>query len=156
MSSTTPTTKSAAAVNERVLIDTNVLVMAYDAERNGHLAARTLIESDPRDVAVTHQNLREFLNVMTRPREQNGYGLSGAEANAVWADHTATLTFLSERSDSQRRLQGLVSSGLALGKQVHDANLAAVALDHGATAIVTDNARHFERFTHLIAIETLL
>ena len=38
---------------------------------------------------------------------------------------------------------------------MHDANVVAVALAHGAAAIVTDNRRHFSRFADLIAIEGL-
>lgn len=41
----------------------------------------------------------------------------------------------------------------ARGKQVHDANLVAVALAHDATAIVTGNTRHFARFASTIVIE---
>ena len=52
-------------------------------------------------------------------------------------------------------LLDLVSDGLAIGKQVHDANIVAVALTHDASAIVTDNARHFERFAHLVEIHSL-
>lgn len=38
---------------------------------------------------------------------------------------------------------------------MHDANVVACALAHGATSIVTDNTRHFTRFADLIAIEVL-
>jgi hypothetical protein len=49
----------------------------------------------------------------------------------------------------------LVGQDLAAGRQVHDANVVAVALAHGAAAIVTSNSRHFSRFTELIVVEGL-
>jgi hypothetical protein len=38
---------------------------------------------------------------------------------------------------------------------VRDANLVSVALAHDASAIVTDNTRHFSRFADLIGVEGL-
>lgn len=142
-------------VTERVLVDTNVLVAAFDEARPGHLPARTLIESDPRELCVAGQSHREFLDVLTRPRADNGYGLAGAAAVMVWNDHTATMQVLDGDARTRARFAGLIGADRALGKQVHDANLVAVAVEHGAAALITANRRHFERFADLIRIEDL-
>lgn len=142
-------------MTDRVVLDSNVLIAALDDSRPGHLAARMIIESDPRALAITGQNLREFLSTMTRPRESNGYGLAGERAVADWTEITSTLEFVPETSGSQRLLESLVSNGRATGKQVHDANLVAVAVDQGASTLITANLRHFERFAELIEIEEL-
>ena len=65
------------------------------------------------------------------------------------------MEIVGENADTTNRLLSLVSQGPAAGKQVHDANIVAVALGASAVAIVTDNIRHFERFTDLIAVEPL-
>jgi predicted nucleic acid-binding protein len=143
-------------MTERVLLDTNVLIAAADESRDGHLEARRLIEAEPRDLIIAGQSAREFLVVATRPLDVNGYGLSSPHAAAVLAEHTATLTVVDESGQSRRTLIGFVASNLVRGKQIHDANLVAVALDHGATAIVTANPGHFDRFAHLIRVESLV
>lgn len=140
---------------ERALIDTNVLVAATDRTRSGHLAARTLIESDPRALCITPQVLREFLAVATRPVADNGLGMSGARAVAALAEATSTVDLIEETAGSRSLLAALVADDKATGKQVHDANLVASAVVHDVGTVVTANRRHFERFTDLIAIEDL-
>lgn len=142
-------------VVERVIIDTNVLVAAADSTRPGHLAARSLIESDPRALCVSGQVLREFLVVGTRPVAQNGLGMAGPAVVMALAEHTSTLGLVDETAGSRQLLSSLVAEGRAAGTQVHDANLVAVAVEHGATTIITANRRHFERFADLIEIEDL-
>ncbi|MFT4263123.1 MAG: PIN domain-containing protein [Nocardioides sp.] len=143
-------------MSERVLVDTNVFVHAYDARRSAHHhQARSLLESDPRALAASHQSMREFLAVATRPVASNGYGVHGPAAARAWRALTGTIDSLVETKASQSLLLEFVDAGLASSRQVHDANLVAVALDHGATTLITDNVRHFERFAHLIRIEPL-
>jgi hypothetical protein len=62
---------------------------------------------------------------------------------------------LPEDVSTTRRLMGLIAERSAAGKQVHDANVVAVALANQASGIVSDNARHFSRFADLIGIESL-
>ncbi|WP_300683576.1 hypothetical protein [Nocardioides sp.] len=47
---------------ERALVDTDVIVTAYDPARAGHHQARALLESDPRDLIVATQSFREFVD----------------------------------------------------------------------------------------------
>jgi predicted nucleic acid-binding protein len=143
-------------MTDRVLVDTNVLIAAVDSARPGHIEAQELIEGDPRALAVTGQIMREFLVVMTRPVAVNGYGVRGDSAVAVWSEITSTLDLLDEGVGSQQLLRTFVADGRALGKQVHDAQLVAVAVDRAATSIVTANRRHFERFADLLTIEDLV
>ena len=142
-------------MTERVLLVSNVLIAAIDASRPAHLTARTIIESDPRALAITGQNLREFLATLTRPSASNGYGIAGHRAVADWTEITSTLELLLETPGSQQLLTSLIADGRAVGKQVHDANLVAVAVDHGASTLITANRRHFERFSDLIQVEEL-
>jgi len=142
-------------MTDRVLLDTNVLIAAVDRDRPGHLAARRLVESDPRALAITGQNLREFLVALTRPRANDGYGQTGPTAVAYWSEVSATLDSVEETRASRQLLASLVAGEKAVGKQVHDANLVAVAIEHGARAIVTASPRHFARFADLIEIEAL-
>jgi hypothetical protein len=59
------------------LIDTGVLLRAFDASYSGYQdirrAIRMLWARQERLVVVTLQNLAEFWNVSTRPVDKNGY-----------------------------------------------------------------------------------
>jgi predicted nucleic acid-binding protein len=88
-----------------VLVDTNVLLRQFEPGHSHHRAAvdstaRLLLRSEP--VHVTTQNVAEFWAAATRPRTQNGLGLTVAVAAApldrierVFAllpDHPASMT----------------------------------------------------------------
>lgn len=137
------------------LIDTNVLLAATDVARRAHDAALHLLDHDRRALVVTPQIVREFLAVATRPIELNGLGLTGSDAAANLGELLEVLDVVDEDLDSVDRLTVMVSSGVAAGKQVHDANVVAVALARSIDAIVTDNVRHFARFSEMITIEPL-
>jgi len=110
---------------------------------------------DERGLAISPQIVREYLAVTTRPVERNGLGMSGGDAVANVEQFLGAMMILSEGSGTTAKLLALIGMRSALGKQVHDANVVAVALAHSATAIVTDNPRHFRRFASTIVIEDL-
>jgi predicted nucleic acid-binding protein len=138
-----------------VVVDTNVLLAATDRSRAAHSAATQFINEDERRLSLTPQVVREYLAVTTRPVEVNGFGLSGKDAVANVEQFLDDMELLPEDGATRRRLVDLIAHDSAAGKQVHDANVVAVALAHKAGAIVTDNARHFSRFADLITIENL-
>jgi len=146
---------TSADLTTLVVVDTNVLLAATDRSRRSHTAAVTFLNEDERRLALTPQIAREYLAVATRPLKANGFGLSGADAVANLAQFRDEMSLLSEDRVTTAGLTDLVAGDGAAGKQVHDANVVAVALAHRASAIVTDNVRHFARFADLIAIEQL-
>lgn len=138
-----------------VLLDTNVLLSATDSSRSRHAAAVELLEEDPRDLAISPQIVREYLAVATRPTTANGLGLAADLAVVNVRRLLASLRLLPEGSASTARLLDLLGDVTVAGRQVHDAHVVAVALTHGAEALVTDDARHFQRFSDLLIVESL-
>lgn len=138
-----------------VVVDTNVLLAATDRSRGVHTAATAFLNEDERRLALTPQIVREYLAVATRPVEASGFGLAMNDAVANVHEFLDDMDLLSEDAATTAVLMGLVSDHQVVGKQVHDANVVAVALAHGARAIVTDNTRHFSRFSELIGVESL-
>ncbi|MFT4009102.1 MAG: PIN domain-containing protein [Nocardioidaceae bacterium] len=138
-----------------MVVDTNVLLAATDRSRAAHAAATAFLNDDERRLALTPQVVREYLAVATRPVEANGLGLAGAGAVANVRQLLDDMDLLSEGAVTTGGLMDLIGDHAVAGKQVHDANVVAVALAHRASAIVTDNVRHFARFDQLIAIESL-
>lgn len=138
-----------------VVVDTNVLLAATDTSRAAHAAAAEFFNEDPRRLAISPQIVREYLAVATRAVEVNGLGMTLDDAATNVEQFLDDMQLLSEDGGTTRRLVELVTHGFAAGKQVHDANVVAVALAHRAGAIVTGDTRHFLRFADLIAIESL-
>lgn len=138
-----------------IVVDTTVLLAATDESRAVHATATRFLDHDARRHAVTPQIVREYLAVATRPLDANGLGLAGAAACANVDMLLQDMTLLPEDVTSVRHLKELMAHGSVTGKQVHDATIVAVALGGHASTIVTDNTRHFVRFSDLIAVETL-
>ena len=138
-----------------VVVDTNVLLAATDRSRGHHDAATRFLNEDVRRLAVSPQIVREYLAVASRPVAVNGLGLSGEDAVANVQQFLEGMEILTEGPATTTSLMDLVVAGPSVGKQVHDANVVAVALAHRAVSIVTDNTRHFARFAHLVAVEEI-
>ncbi|HEX7738384.1 MAG TPA: type II toxin-antitoxin system VapC family toxin [Marmoricola sp.] len=141
--------------NDRVLVDTNVLLAATDGDRRGHRQAVRFLETDDRELVVTSQIVREFLSAATRPAASNGLGLDGEVAVDYLEDLLVEVDVLPDSSTALSMLYGFVMRGVVSGQQVHDAHLVAQAIHHEIGTVVTDNLRHFRRFADLISVESL-
>ncbi len=94
---------------------------------------------------VSPQNLIEFRGAATRPVAVNGLGLTAAEADAWQTKFQADFPLLPDTADIFPAWERLVSALGVVGKQVHDARLAAVRDVHGVAGVFTFNAQHFRR-----------
>lgn len=107
------------------LIDTNVLLRSMQPSHPMYQSAvnamQTLLKRDRLFVAV--QNVAELWNVMTRPVQTNGLGLSIAEAKAELAKIDMIFTILYETPVSYGALKILLTSHNVIGVQVHDTRL---------------------------------
>lgn len=148
-------TTTSAESGRLVLIDTNVLLSATDRDRSRHQRAVLFLSTDERQLAISPQIVREYLAVSTRPIDANGLGLSVREASANVEQLLDVMSLLAEGPGTTIKLLELIGTIPVVGKQIHDANVVAVALANGVDTIVTDNIRHFTRFASLITIEEL-
>jgi predicted nucleic acid-binding protein len=94
---------------------------------------------------VTAQCLIEFRNFATRPKAANGLGLAPSAAEALAAQFEAEFPLLPETPDIFPVWKALVQATGVIGKQVHDARLAAVCQVHSVDHILTFNVQHFTR-----------
>lgn len=92
------------------------------------------------------QNLVEFRNCATRPVNVNGLGLPPAVAETMTATFESLFPLLPETPDIYPAWKALVQAMAIIGKQVHDARLAAVCHVYGITHVLTFNVHHFARF----------
>lgn len=94
----------------------------------------------------TPQAQREFWVVTTRPREQNGLGISPSQAAQHLKDFEQFSSFVPDTPAVHQNWQHLVAQHPVAGKEAHDAVYVAAMQAHGVTQILTFNAEDFRRY----------
>jgi len=140
---------------ERCLIDTNVLIRSVQPEGSEfRVVDRAIHRLEETDSApcYTSQNLGEFWNVVTRPANRNGYGLTPSETDTRANKIEAKFRLLPDTLAVHLEWRRLLVIHRVSGTQVHDTRLAAAMHVHGVKRILTFNTRDFARFTGIQAI----
>jgi hypothetical protein len=134
-----------------ILIDANLLIYAYDDDAKSHDQARTWLERKfqaPEPVAIAWTTILAFLRIGTNPR-LFGQPLSIQEAVGIvdeWLSQPEVVT-VEAGERYWAILRGLLPVSQARGPNVMDAQLAALAIENGATLCTAD--RGFARFPGL-------
>ena len=100
----------------------------------------------------TSQNLGEFWNVLTRPLDRNGFGLTPQEADRRARMIENKIPILPDDPAAHPVWRRLLVAHAISGVQVHDARIAAAMNVHGVKRILTLNTRDFARFPSIEAI----
>lgn len=134
-----------------ILIDANVLLYAYNPSFERHEPARRWLEkvlSQSEAVYFTWITLLAFLRIATNLRAFE-HPLSIEEATSIvsgWLERP--MVGILEPGDRHWEiLEPLLTGTQVRGAMVMDAELAAIAIEHGATLYTTD--RDFNRFEGL-------
>ena len=132
-----------------IVPDANLLLYAYDSESSfGERARQGWSEclSGTTPIGLTHPAVFAFLRISTMGRVfRNPLTLDEATAAvAAWYSRRIVVTLLPGRGHYDAVIALLRSTGPAGGNLVTDAQIAALALAHGATAYTADqDFRHF-------------
>jgi predicted nucleic acid-binding protein len=135
--------------HERTLIDTGVLLRAFDATfREYRVIRRGLRKAldQQRPLVVAIQNLAEFWNVATRPLDNNGYGLSIERVKRRLAIIEQICDLVAEDRTSFQEWKRMVEKLGVSGVAVHDARLVSVMQRSGIHQILTLNPSDFQRY----------
>ncbi|HEY6345646.1 MAG TPA: PIN domain-containing protein [Bryobacteraceae bacterium] len=125
-----------------VLTDTNILLRSIHPHHAHYAAAKSALNAlrlRNEALCVAPQNLVEFWAVATRPRNENGLGLTTAQAaNELTAiqDFFRVLPYTREVT---RAWQRIVTTQAISGKQTHDAHLVAIMQVNSVRSILTFN-----------------
>ncbi|MGA2050688.1 MAG: type II toxin-antitoxin system VapC family toxin [Terracidiphilus sp.] len=136
------------------LVDSNVLIRWVQPEGPQFEVVRKAIlriENTDDTPCYTSQNLGEFWNVLTRPADRNGYGLSPEGARIRAEQIEAKFLLLPDNPEIHIQWRRLLVAHSISGVQVHDARLAAAMHVHGVKRILTFNTRDFARFIDIEA-----
>ena len=139
-----------------VLVDSNILVFSADPNSpffSDVTQATALLLSRGDELCVFPQNLIEFWVVITRPIASRGLGMSAAQAQAEIARIKSLFRLLADSPAIYPEWEKLVTQHAVLGKNAHDARLAAAMKVYGIGALITANKGDFKRFQGITAIE---
>lgn len=135
-----------------IALDTNILVYARREELPQHAVAKGLLRelaegSEP--WALSWPCIYEFLRVVTHPRVFTPpTPLAAALDDVQSLLHSPSLQVLGEGPAHLSHLGRLARLANVTGNLVHDAHIAALAVEHGVQEIVTADA-DFARFAGL-------
>jgi predicted nucleic acid-binding protein len=137
------------------LVDTNILLRISrrsDPQQPLVDAALNHLASAGTALFYTHQNIAELWNVMTRPKESNGFGLTVAEAEREVQVIELGMVLLPENELAYREWRRIVVEHAISGVRVHDARLVAAMQVHGVRHILTLNVADFSRYNAIEAV----
>lgn len=140
----------------RILVDTNVLVrmmhVGHPQRKVAHAVADRL-RDDQHELRTVPQVLYEYWAVATRLPEQNGLGFAAELVHDQLLEWQAIFPTLRDERGILGPWLTLARNNRVIGKQAHDARLAAAMQRHGLTHILTFNGADFARFSHVIVLD---
>jgi predicted nucleic acid-binding protein len=139
----------------RILLDSNILIRWLESgDPLQPLVIRAVDSLISRGSlpCYTSQNLGEFWNVLTRPLDRNGFGLTPVEADQRTRMIESRIPMLPDDPAVPPVWRRLLVAHAISGVQVHDARIAAAMHVHGVKRILTLNTRDFTRFPSIEAI----
>ena len=138
------------------LLDTNILLRLVEITHRQHKEAsealRKLREQNC-TFYILLQNISEFWNVCTRPKDKNGLGLSITETDLQLKRFERFFKFLPDTTEVYENWRELVVNYSVSGVQVHDAKIAAAMKAHNIENLLTFNAKDFKRYDDIKAVE---
>lgn len=137
------------------LVDTNILVYAYDTfDKGKHEACKVIAESAFRgesELAVTNQILAELFFVLTN-KLRNPLPVEKAEAIVCGIADSANWVKISYNHETVKRAISLSKTN---NVSIWDSLIASTALDNGITKIYTENIKDFKNIAKLSPVNPI-
>lgn len=140
----------------KIVLDSNVLLRVLQSDHPQSTTAESAIEfleSQGHTLCVLPQSLYEFWVVATRPVVNNGLEYPAHVADAAIEDMCEQYQILRDERGILQRWRQLVKAENVLGKNAHDARIAAALERHGLRHLMTFNVADFKRFKSLVIVD---
>ncbi|NUO78818.1 PIN domain-containing protein [candidate division KSB1 bacterium] len=133
-------------MNEKLLIDTNIMVYAVDEDSRFHERAQRLIYESDDELFTTSKNLSEFLAVVTKGQPPP---LSPEEALNALLEISEAFTVLYPTNYTFVIFQNLILKYQPTGLRIHDFEIASIGLGNGINRLATLNRKDFAEIEEL-------
>ena len=133
-------------MNNSVLVDTNILIYAIDADSKFHHRALKFLSDPTIRCFITSKNISEFLVVLTRNEEIN---ISTSECLELLNDLIVDIDILYPNSMTIKLFYDLIKKYNPRGLWIHDLEIASISIAHGISKIVTNNIVDFKRIDEI-------
>ena len=133
------------------LIDTNVLIYSYDQSCQFHESSYKILEnsiSGELTVCISHQNLLEFLAVVTSTKRVK-HPLAIHDAIKMITFYQTSFALISPVPETFITFNQLISKYHTFRERIFDIYLVATALDNGIDHICTWNVKDFSKIKEI-------
>jgi predicted nucleic acid-binding protein len=138
-----------------ILVDTNILVRLRDEKNAEHRHCRSIIEAAAErrvDLVLCAQVMIEYWVVATRPKSNNGLGMTSNEVAADLKNLLTVVDLIPEPPDIGLRWLKLATFHQVSGKTSHDTRVAALMQAEGIRELLTLNPSDFHRYPTLTCV----
>ena len=139
----------------KFLLDSNVLLRWADSRAAEHTEcaeAVMVMAAQSHVVYVCAQVMIESYVVATRPEDVNGLGFAVPEGRQFLTDVQDSFPCLPEPPDIGKLWGTLLTRYPIIGRQGHDARIAALMLAHNVTHLLTLNPSDFARYQEITPV----
>ena len=137
-------------MNNSVLVDTNILIYAIDADSQFHHRALNFLCDPTLRFFTTSKNISEFLVVLTRNEEID---ISTIECLELLNDLMVDIDILYPNPTTIKLFYNLIRKYNPRGLWIHDLEIASISIAHGISKIVTNNIVDFKRIDEIEIIQ---
>ena len=125
------------------LVDTNILIYAYDSNSIFHSKATAFLQDANIDFYVSSKNISEYFAVLSKQ------GQPYSKVLLFYQDIIRQSTVLFPNKNSLQIFEVLLQKYQPRGNRVFDIEITSIALAHGINTIATINEKDFNQITEI-------
>lgn len=129
-----------------ILVDTNILIYAYDSESPFHIRASAVLTNTDYILHTTTKNVSEYFAVLSKQNQP---------FTKVWTfyedlKHNAQILMLTAKSFIE--FEKMIQKYQPCGNKVFDVEIASIGLSHNINTIATVNSKDFDNMSEMIVL----
>ncbi len=137
-------------MNKQIVVDTNVLIYAIDAQSKYFFDARNILNRSS-DIFITLKSISEFYSVLSKNTNFD-YAHIEVEVEKI----LISFQILLPSEESFAIFRNLVSKYKPRGNRVYDFEIISIALSHNINTIATFNKSDFQSITEVTQNKKML
>ena len=130
-----------------ILIDTNVLIYAFDETSAFFIQATGLMKDEEMNLFITTKNISEFFAVCSKLK------LDFSKTLGFYQDLKENVSILKPNNQSLMHFEKLIQKYQPKGNQVYDIEIVSMMLANGLKTIATANIGDFKNINEIELIE---